>query len=373
MTKADNEEIESDEELEDEAPKSSPWRRLLHFPFPSIFALIILLSANSLIALPYSVLSPGQATSVTGFIEIGGDTNFEHEGNVLFTTVNVKQTAHPFDVFWSWIFPGQELEKSERVVGNSTPEEYIQQNEAAMDASKLAAITVAMNRAGFQVTSTGRGARVQQLVEDSPASGVIKPGEVIQAVNGQPIELADDLTKYIQSVAPGTELTMSVMGAEEQVRDVKIATIARPDDANVSLLGVVITTYDEGVDTPFPVSINTERIGGPSAGLAFTLALLDQLTPGDLTGGNDIAVTGTINRDASVGPVGGVKQKAKAVSKTKAKLFLVPSDEYEDALAGVDDDVIVERVDTLQEALDALGRNGGDLSGLPPAPVSSAA
>ena len=114
-------------------------------------------------------------------------------------------------------------------------------------------------------------------------------------------------------------------------------------------------------DYPFDVKIDTSGIGGPSAGLAFTLALIDDLTPGELTGGRDVAVTGTIDVNGTVGEVGGVVQKTAAVRKAKATLFLVPPGEYADAAKHAGKHLKVVKVSTLKDALAALGANGGDV------------
>jgi PDZ domain-containing protein len=100
-------------------------------------------------------------------------------------------------------------------------------------------------------------------------------------------------------------------------------------------------------------------VSGPSAGLAFTLAIIDDLTPGDLTGGKRVAITGTISPDGTVGPVGGVAQKAVAARSAGAKLMLVPPQEYDDAKSHADGMTVV-RVSTLDDALRALRNNGGD-------------
>jgi PDZ domain-containing protein len=119
---------------------------------------------------------------------------------------------------------------------------------------------------------------------------------------------------------------------------------------------------------PFDITVDSAGIGGPSAGLAFTLGVLDTVTPGELTGGHTVAVTGTIDIDGRVGPVGGVAQKTAAVRAAGIDVFLVPPQEYEDARAHAGRDVRIVRVATLEEALVALGRQGGDLSALGPAP-----
>jgi PDZ domain-containing protein len=114
------------------------------------------------------------------------------------------------------------------------------------------------------------------------------------------------------------------------------------------------------VDYTFPVQIdiNTQRVGGPSAGLAFALAIIDDLTPGSLTGGKRVAVTGTISPDGKVGPVGGVQQKAITAKTNDVQLMLVPKSEVKDAKAGAGD-VRVVGVDTIDEALRALEQVGG--------------
>jgi PDZ domain-containing protein len=113
-------------------------------------------------------------------------------------------------------------------------------------------------------------------------------------------------------------------------------------------------------------------VGGPSAGLAFTLAVLDVLTPGELTGGHRVAVTGTMALDGTVGPVGGGLQKAVAVRNAGYDAFLVPSDELEEVEAVIGDDLRVIAVDTLAEALEALESLGGDVAALGAAGTAAA-
>jgi PDZ domain-containing protein len=121
-------------------------------------------------------------------------------------------------------------------------------------------------------------------------------------------------------------------------------------------------------DFPFTVNVDSAGIGGPSAGLAFTLGILDALRPGELTGGHRVAVTGTISLDGTVGPVGGVVQKTAAVRAAGIGLFLVPPQEYDMARAHAGSKLKVVRVSTLEDALRALGQQGGDLSALGPTP-----
>ena len=113
------------------------------------------------------------------------------------------------------------------------------------------------------------------------------------------------------------------------------------------------------------MTIDSGRVGGPSAGLEFALSIVDQLTPGELTGGRRVAVTGTIELDGSVGPVGGVPQKAVTVKRSGAMLFLVPTAQVEDARSRAGAGIEVVGVDTLDDAIRELGARGGDISGIP--------
>jgi PDZ domain-containing protein len=144
----------------------------------------------------------------------------------------------------------------------------------------------------------------------------------------------------------------------------KVKLIASPDDKNRIIIGFYPFDTTEVGKSPFPVTIDTAGIGGPSAGLAFALTLIDELTPGELTGGQRVAVTGTIDVDGKVGAIGGLAQKASAVKQTGTKYFLVPASqsdaEIADARAVVGNQVTIIKVATLDEALAALTKLGGN-------------
>ncbi|HMJ79192.1 MAG TPA: S16 family serine protease, partial [Iamia sp.] len=137
------------------------------------------------------------------------------------------------------------------------------------------------------------------------------------------------------------------------------------EDPDRTLLGVVqVFTRDLSYELPFPVQIDTEDVGGPSAGLALTLGILDVLTPGSITGEHTVAVTGTIDPAGTVGEVGGVGQKAVAATREGAELLLVPEPEAALAERFAGDDVRVVGVETLADALDALADLGGNADDL---------
>ena len=193
----------------------------------------------------------------------------------------------------------------------------------------------------------------------------IKVGDTITAVNGEQLDEPDDLTRLLADDSPGDEVTITVEPpTRSQPRDVELALGADPDDPARAIIGIEVTGRGIDFDFPVDVTIDTGDVGGPSAGLAFTLAIIDDLTPGDLTGGEDVAVTGTINSDGTVGPVGGTGQKAAAVRAQGYDAFLVPSADYEAARQHAGD-VDVIAVDTLDEALAALADLGGNVDDLP--------
>jgi PDZ domain-containing protein len=157
-----------------------------------------------------------------------------------------------------------------------------------------------------------------------------------------------------------TPLTIDGPGTPKSV---KVELIQSPDDAERTLIGFSARDT-RTVQLPFNVNFDTDEIGGPSAGLSFTLALIDNLTEGELVPSQGVAVTGTIQDDGTVGPIGALVQKAIAVQKSGAKAFLVPSaqgpDDIAAAQAAVGDSVKIVPVATLDEALTALIKLGGD-------------
>jgi PDZ domain-containing protein len=152
--------------------------------------------------------------------------------------------------------------------------------------------------------------------------------------------------------------------------------IAAPDEPSRTIIGFIPSdTATVSLPKDVKISIDTESIGGPSAGLAFTLTLIDQLSSGDLLGGKRVAVTGTINIRAEVGAIGGLTSKASAVLQSGAKYFLVPTAQGPQDIANarkvVGNKVEIIPVATLEEAIAALKRIGGDA--VPAAPADQTA
>ncbi|MEM1334683.1 MAG: S16 family serine protease, partial [Actinomycetota bacterium] len=215
-----------------------------------------------------------------------------------------------------------------------------------------------------------------ECIESFPSDEQLDPADTILDVAGNPIGDLDDLSDELAGREPGELVDLRIRRPEVGELDVTIELSSDPDDPDRTIVGFI--PFDTStVDLPFDVSVDTGAIGGPSAGLAFTLALIDELTEGDLTGGVDIAVTGTIDLNGAVGPIGGLEQKVHAVRQHGVDVFLVPAgqielgepdpDDPDDGVCRIeclrdagDGEVEIIPVATLDEALAALIELGGD-------------
>jgi PDZ domain-containing protein len=200
-------------------------------------------------------------------------------------------------------------------------------------------------------------------VRSAPADKVLDPGDTLLRADGVPLDTVDDLIAQLQGKEPGDTIELDIDRPGSGERTVEVELIASPDDPDRTIVGFM--PFDTAtVDLPFEIDIDTGAVGGPSAGLAFTLTLIDELSPGDLTGGRDVAVTGEIDLDGTVGAIGGLAQKVAAVEQVGVDYFLVPTSQGEEQLARAraiaGDDVEIIPVATLDEALAALEEIGGD-------------
>jgi PDZ domain-containing protein len=310
---------------------------------------------------PYYLFEPGSVRPTENRIEVTGHRAFDTRGRVLFTTIGIKR-ARVADLIRGWLDDAIEIEKQEEVYPHGEQQDRVE-NQAAMDSSKLTAISVAFDQVGYDVTLTGTGAFISQMLPGFPASKVLKQGEVITAVDGAPVKLSSDLSPLLagKQIGDTIELTVREAGGSKE-RTVQVELGRNDDDPSRGYLGVVVETADSGIDLPFDIDIDSGKVTGPSAGLAWTLGLIDRLTPGSLTNGREIAVTGTIAPDGTVGPIGGVAQKMSTVKRAGIKMFLFPKDtdpkEAREVRRIAGDEVEVHQVGTISEALAILAPDG---------------
>lgn len=339
-------------------------------PTAAIAMAVGLLVAGLVVRLPYYVLSPGSSRPTEDLISVSGAPTFDDAGRVDFLTVASRQVT-PLEMVASWINPSQEIRSEKEMLGRLTPSENRTLDLRMMASSKDAAQYQALKRLGYDIGEHGAGAVIATVVADGPAHGLLVPGDVVVAVDGRPISFSDELITAVGVSTPGASMVFDVVPFDTQAegarpaRRVDVVLGSRPSEPSKGYLGVSTFTRDLSFDFPVDVSIDSGSVGGPSAGLAFTLGILDVLTPGSISGGLPIATTGTMSLDGTVGPVGGVHQKVVAARRSGVRLMLVPASEIDEArrFAG---DLRIEPVNSLDDALAVLATIGGGDAVLPP-------
>lgn len=347
----------SPEPTEGPSPRP-PWRGSRILGVVGLVALFALGAA--LVRIPYYAVSPGSAVEVGGLVEVTGGPSFPPEGGIHLTTVRLRQVTL-LGAVRGWLDPTVDVVERDLVVPpDVTPGELRDFNLQQMDTSKQQALGVAFEELGFDAIS-GSGAEVVSVAAASPADGVLAPGDVIVALGGGTVGTHHDVLGLLGDRRSGDRIDLVVDGAGAGgPHTVEVELDSHPERPEKAFLGATLRTPDFRFDFPYDVEIFSDRIGGPSAGLAFTLQVIDVLTEGELTGGRRVAATGTMELDGSVGEVGGVAQKTAAVRRAGIDFLLVPRVELADATRLAGDDVRVVGVDTLGDALRALIAHGGD-------------
>jgi Lon-like protease len=293
----------------------------------------------------------GSASDVFPRVSISGQKDYPPKGRIMLATVGITGRLTWFQAFQGWLEPDTDVYDYEYVFPRGRTSE-LKEARVQMDDSKLVATLVALRAIGEN--GTGSGVRVAELGKGMPAQGKINVGDVILTIGGADICIASDLRAGIKATKPDQPVTLIVKRAKGGPTET-VEVMPRVIQGE-RRLGVVVETVN--CKLPVEVTIDTDTIGGPSAGLSMTLAIIDRLTPGDLTGGAIVAATGTIDGDGTVGDVGGVKQKTAGVISSGAKLFLVPPGEEREARARAGKLPVVA-VRNLSEALAALRQYGG--------------
>jgi PDZ domain-containing protein len=315
------------------------------------------------VRLPYYTISPGGGLPINDRVKVTGAKTFPPKGEVFLLFVRERARVNVWRYLQAKLDPDIDLFPEKSFTGGRTPAQLRDQAIADMRNSQLAAKKVALEKLGYDVVP--QGAVVFSTIPKSPASKVLKKGDIIVAVDGKPVRELGDLSRIVMAHAPGDDLTVVVDRDGKRVT-VPMTTIKNPEGDN-TIIGVTVT---QRYKFPIGVSIDTSDIGGPSAGLAMTLAIIDDLSPGNQTGGKRVAVTGTIADDGHVGEIGGIEQKAVAAKAAGAQLFIVPKCTQAEGRADCQRELDRARkrsggtpvvpVATLDEALRALRKAGGD-------------
>lgn len=347
---------------------------------------VVLVWAGQLIRIDYYTEAPGDAVPVQPLVAIDGAPSYESDGSFMLLYIRRRDRITLLRYVQAWLDPDIDARSFDYDQPFQSPEDQDALSQSDMTRAQFAARKLALERIGEQVEVLD-GLVVTSVVEGKPASKVLQAGDVVLAIDGRDIGPGDPddvLTSTIRSHDIGDDITVTFeRDGERRTESITTVSNGASGEDEKPYIGILL---DVRYDYPFAIEFEgqIETIGGPSAGLAMTLALLDELTEGELSGGGDVAVTGTIDVDGNVGNVGRVDLKAKAAARRGATLMLVPTchepaepdayasrADYESVLEfkrscdeqvrKADDavDTVVE-VATLDEALAALEAHGGD-------------
>jgi PDZ domain-containing protein len=341
-----------------------------------LVVLLVGLIVAARVNLDYYAIQPGTAQPVQPFITVPTGRGHPVARPVLLTDVDVTRVT-ALSYLYFRLQSNTDIQPIVNVIGGTPPSEFDAQGTVEMDQAEAAALTAGLRRLGYTVATRPVGAVVFTVWPGTPAWGKLSVGDVITAVDGVATPNASALTTLLRHYHSGQTVTLSVLrGGTGKAVPVAVTLHTSVVDLGPDASGrPVHATVDLGIEPqdqvahtyPFPVSIDVTGIGGPSAGLAMTLGVIDALSGGNLTGSTRVAATGTMDDNGNVGDVGGVPQKTVAVERAGARIFLVPPQEYRAAESKATGGLQVYAVSTLDQALAVIAAHGGHV----PAPGSS--
>jgi Lon-like protease len=268
------------------------------------------------------LLLPDRAHPVAPLVAVKGGHDPSGPGGIYFVDV-FERRASMFESLFPWIHSGSTLVPASEIVPPGVTDRQLRQADLReMSISQRVAAAVALRRLGYKVVARPSGVIVAALDSRSHAVGKLEPTDVITAVDGKPTPTIASLRGRLGRVNPGEDVVLRVdRGARH--RTVRVQTMADTIDAKRAIIGFAPEQAAE-IHLPLKVSIDAGNVGGPSAGLAFALEVMEELGK-NVDRGYKVAATGQIELDGAVTPIGGVKQKTFGVRDAKADVFLVPA------------------------------------------------
>lgn len=326
-----------------------------------IFILFAVIVSYFLVSykLPYYIYKPGGADALSPIVLVEG--GFESAGDMHLVTVRGGQ-ATPIQYIMAKLIPHQDLLPLDQVFPEGISEdEYFHAQLQVMENSQEAATVVAYEAAEKEITIDYEGVYIVSVVENMPAEGLLEVGDQIIGIDDEVIEQTDDLITYIESKHAGDKVKVTIIRDDKELE--KEVSLKEFDDIDNRVgMGVSLVT-DRSVTVDPEVTFSSGNIGGPSAGLMFSLEIYDQLTEDDLTEGYEIAGTGEVDYNGNVLKIGGIDKKVIAADREGCEIFFAPNEGgAEDSNYNVAKETAIEigtemeivPIDTFDEALNYL-------------------
>lgn len=315
------------------------------------FLAVALGAVIALVPAPYAIYGPGPVTNVLGLVgstrllRITGAPTYQPTGTLDMTTVEVyggpgRPLSLP-QVLQAWVSRSEAVLPQDEVFPPGQTEKQVgTQNAAEMSDSQQSATAAGLREAGLVVPET---ITIGEVSASAPAATVLRSGDVITGVDGVATPDVRAVRERVQALPAGAAVDVQVRRGGV-LRDERTKTIS---EAGRTILGVGLSS---AFRFPAHVTFATRDVGGPSAGMMFALGIYDLLTPGELTGGQRIAGTGTIDPDGAVGPIGGIAQKLVGARSAGARWFIAPATNCPDVVGNVPDGLRVVRTGSLHES-----------------------
>jgi Lon-like protease len=336
----------------------------------ALIMLVLLLGVARIVKVPYVILLPGPVTNTLGNVPATDTVNNKPGGPVITITGAV---THPttgqlylttveelpgdcgsdptlWDAVKAWFSRSQTVEPKAVECPPGQSSHAVQQQDAQeMSQSQSDAVTAALFQLGYHPTT--QHVTVNTVEPGVPAARVLEPGDILLAVNGTAVNTVAQLHTAVAKVPVGSAISLTIQ------RNGKTRTVATKTIKGVGGASMVGFTPDRTAtfgNVKVRIGIDPDVIGGPSAGTALALGIIDKMTADSLTGGRTIAGTGTVDGFGLVGPIGGIQQKIAAAVKAGATVFFAPASECPDAKAAAPRSLTLIKVSTLGGAVKAL-------------------
>jgi Lon-like protease len=314
-----------------------------------IVAFGVLLAA---VTVPYVSLGPGPTFDTLDtfdgkvVVDIRGIDVHKTNGHLNMTTVSQRDGLTLGQALTLWMSGREQLVPRDLVYPpDKSKDEIDEGNAQEFKRSEDSAEYAALGYLKYAPAVT-----VETVSKDGASKGKLEEGDAVDAVNGTPVSNLEQFQALMSKTKPGDEVILDFRrkNAPPGIATVKLGSAP---DKKQGVLGIGVV---EAPWAPFTIDFNLANIGGPSAGLVFSLAVIDKLTTGDLTGDKFVAGTGTINADGKVGSIGGITHKIFAAEEAGASVFLVPAENCDEARSAHDDGMDLVRVENLEGAVGAL-------------------